>query len=647
MQIGVDYYPEQWQPQYWQKDIDLMAETGVQVVRLAEFAWAVLEPQEDEFCFEWLDAVIAMLAEKKIGIVLGTPTNCPPLWLYERYPDAVQTDADGHSISIGIRGHRCYNSPNFRRRAEIIIEEMLRHYKDNPHIIAWQIDNELEANFCRCAHCSASFRAFLQEKYVTLDVLNRRYGNAVWSGCYSAWSQVVPPMGTHPKAWYNPSLMLDYHRFAAMDAQRFVQFQVDVIRRHCPTIPITTNTWFCENHVDFHALFHDLDFVSYDNYPTTSIPENSDEIYSHAFHLDFMRGIKQKNFWIMEQLSGGMGCWMPMKNTPLPGMIAGYALQAFAHGADIVVHFRWRSAIQGAEMFWHGLIDHSGKPGRRFTEFRQLCARAAELREISGAAYMAETALLYDIDTDFALNIQPQSDGFDYIHQLKLWHDACTRYGAGVDILPMNADISGYRMMIVPALYITHPEMAEKLYAYVKDGGTLILTARSGVKDIDNGCIMEALPTIYRELIGAEVEEYDPIGWAQTSVKMDGIQYTASHWCDVLMPSAAEIIASYGSGFYSGRAAVTKNRYGSGSAWYVGTVPSRTFCHALMKKMRMQCGLSCLDLPAEIEVTSRRMSEEMVYRFIFNHTDKVQTFALDGKMYSLQAFEMVTEKKFF
>lgn len=199
---------------------------------------------------------------------------------------------------------------------------MTKRYADNKAVIAWQIDNEPEANFCFCPSCTGEFRKWLKEKYGSLNELNRAYGNVVWSGEYSSWEQVQPPFGNYLQAWLNPSYMLDFRRYASDNMIKYINRQTAVIRRMIPNAQITTNVWFCENMPDFHDTFRALDFVSYDNYPTTDIPDNPEEIYSHAFHLDLMRGVKKRNFWIMEQLSGALGCWAPMSKTPAPRMIA-------------------------------------------------------------------------------------------------------------------------------------------------------------------------------------------------------------------------------------------------------------------------------------------------------------------------------------
>ncbi len=643
MKIGIDYYPEQWDSSLWEKDAEMMAESGIKVVRLAEFAWSLIEPQENEFDFGWLDKVISILTSHGMEIILCTPTACPPLWMYDKYPDIYRKNYDEKCEPIGIRGHRCINSPNLIHRTKIYIDRICHHYKDNKAIIAWQIDNELESNFCRCKRCTEAFTSYIKAKYKSLDALNSAYGTAVWNGIYNSWEQVKPPAYVHPKSWYNPGLSLDYHRFAQKNIAEFAEMQADAIHRYFPDIPITTNTWFCENRPDYSSLFENLDIVSYDNYPPVELPESKNFLYSHAFHLDFMRGIKQKNFWIMEQLSGAMGSWMPMGRAVYPGQIKGYALQAFAHGADMVVHFRWRTAVKGAEMFWHGLIDHSNVPGRRYREFLSLCNEAMTLEHISGSEIQSSVAVVYDTDSDTALQIQPQTDGFDYITQLKIWHDGCISNGVNTDIIPSDRDFKGYSVLIVPSMYVLRGETAERLRDFVSNGGTLLLTVRTAVKDETNSCIMDVLPASLSDICGANVSEYCPIGWGQESITMDGEIFQARQWCDILECNSAEVIATYNSSLYKGDPAVTRNNYGIGTAYYVGTVPDRAFCKKLMSRIFAEKNISHEpSLPFGVEVTER-INGSSAYRFVFNNTMDKQEFTLYGKFYSMEAFEMITE----
>ncbi len=646
MRIGVDYYPEHWDKELWAQDAQLMAQTGVSLVRLAEFAWCRLEPSDNRFDFTWLDEAIDCFASNGIDIVLGTPTNCPPRWLLEKHPQIIPVGRDGRPQATGIRGHRCLNNPLLRKYSERIVKKLAGHYKDNKNVIAWQIDNELEAHLCFCETCNNRHREWLRSKYGTIENLNEAYGTVVWSNEYSSFDRIEPPYGDYNKAWQNPAYMLDFTRRAAEDVTEFARFQADIIRSVIPDAQITTNTWFCEDTPDFYRLFDELDFVSYDNYPTTSLPQNPDDIYTHAVHLDFMRGIKKKNYWIMEQLSGSMGCWMPMQKTTRPGMLMGYSLQAFAHGANTVVHFRWRTATKGAEMHWHGLIDHSNVPGRRFFEFAELCKKAKSLEKFSGTELNSDVAILYSVDSRNAFALQPQTDGFDYMEQIKLMHQAFAGYGVNIDIIDEHSDFSTYKIICAPALYVTNSDTAARLHAFAGQGGTVILTARSGVKDMNNNCIMAQLPTVYSDLTGCHVAEYDPIGWDTVNVRFNhGETLIGRQWCDILEADDAEVIARYASDFYSGAPAITRREikktenHSLSYVYYIGTVGERKLYEKCARMALEDAGISFIpDLPRGVELTTRT-GNGLSAHFVFNNTAEEKCFLLFGENVRLKPFE--------
>ncbi len=635
MKIGVDYYPEQWDKSLWEKDADLMSKTGVKVVRLAEFAWSRLEPREGEFDFAWLDEVMRIFARYRIDVVMSIPTNCPPLWLYRKHPEIIQKGPDGSPIQTGIRGHRCINSEVFMSYARRITERMVRHYSSSAQVIAWQIDNELEAYQCTCDTCRKKFRDWLIDKHDSIANINAAFGNSVWSLEYSDISEVEPPTA-YPKAWQNPALCLEFQRFSSECTAKYVKELAMIIKREIPKANLTTNTWFCENTPDFYELFDQVDFVSYDNYPPVMLPADPDEFYSHAFHLDLMRGIKGKKFWVMEQLSGPTGSWAPMTQTPRPGQIMGYSLQAIAHGADTVVHFRWRTAVSGAEMHWHGLIDHSNVPGRRFNEFAELCNTVGKLGLIESTEIVSDIAIIYCPENDWAFKIQPQTEGFYYLEQLKYFHSAFSRYGANIDIVPADADLSHYKVVVAPTMYVYDRKSAENIYRYAINGGTLILTNRSGVKDSNNNCIMQPLPTVYKELVGAEVTEYDPIGNNnQTIVDFAGNRFSCSQWCDILTLTTAKAYAEYDDGFYRCCPAVTMNRYCNGVVYYVGTICEMDFYESFAGNVMRQTGIPRLKgLPAGVEVTTRTNGIDEFICF-FNNSEENAEISLPKAMFSI------------
>jgi len=628
-----------------------MEALGIHVVRIAEFAWSRMEPQEGKFDFVWLDDAIDVLSRHGLKVILGTPTCCPPLWLFQDHPDTIQWSPDGKPTNLGIRAHRCIVSPTFLRYAGRIVEGLAKRYAGRPEIFAWQLDNELDSNHCTCPSCRSAFRDWLREKYGTPEVVNQAWGTVFWSGEISDWEQIQPLLldeGIRPD-WYNPAWMLDYERFAAACTTDYIKFQSEIIRRYDPQAVITTNACFPQHMPDFHQEFASLDVASYDNYPPVHLLDDPETLDSNAFALDFVRSFKGKNFWIMEQLGGPMGGWAPITPAMEPGMLEGYALQAVAHGADLLSFFRWRTGCTGAEMFCHGILDHSNVPNRRFAELETLCRRLERLPSLADTTLHSQVAMLYSADQEFGFKNQMQSEGFSYWAQMRLFHDACMGLGVNLDIVQEDAVLTDYKVVIVPTHFITNSVLAVHLEGFTRAGGTVIITNRSGVKDKNGNCILgEELPTVFRTLCGCHVTEYDPIGPVTQSIDLaKGGSYQITSWCDLLELDTAQAWARYQGRFYTGVPAITKNCFGAGMAYYIGTVGERALYRTLLLEIFREQKLPVLDvLPQGVEVTTRS-GKGGTYQFFFNNTHHGVNFQLGDEKVHLRSFEMKirTEKE--
>jgi beta-galactosidase len=639
--LGVDYYPEQWPEKRWPEDAGLMAGAGVNVVRLAEFAWSYLEPQPDRFRFDWLDRALDVLQARDIRAILGTPTASPPPWVMAVLPDAYRVLASGQRQTYGNRREYCPTHPGYRERGRILTQAMAEHYARHPAVVGWQIDNELSGH-CYCAICRDGFQTWLQEKYGSLEALNAAWGTAFWSHVYTEWSQIPVPLETGGVP--NPGLDLDYRRFMSDVYVRFQQEQVDILRRSCPNQPITHNLMgFHFDGINYFDLAQTLDVVAWDNYRRTawSLDRDVDPVPAALGH-DTMRGLKGQGFWVMEQQSGSGG-WQEVGVNPRPGEMRLWTYQAIAHGADAIVYFRWRTARFGAEQYWHGVLDHHGQPRRRYHELQAIGAELKHVGEqLQGAESRPQVAMLLSYNSRFAFQGQPNHQGFKYSELFASYYAALHRRNVGVDVVPPTADLRRYRLVLAPALHVLDQEAADNLRRYVEQGGTLLTTARSGVKDEANAAVDRPLPALLAGVCGVEVEEYDALpADVKVAVELDwpGLPpgADAAHarlWCDVLAPTTAETVARYranadGPGpYYAARAAITRNRFGRGQAVYVGTLGDKDLIDRVVGwSVDLASVRPALSAPEGVEVVERWTDGHRLL-FLLNHADQTRDVVL-------------------
>lgn len=633
--FGVDYYPEHWPPQQWPKDAEMMIDLGVQVVRLGEFSWHKIEPREGVFCFNWLDEAINILGKKGILSILGTPTAAPPAWLIEKHTDILPVNSDGMSLSFGGRHHDCMSNPIYREYIKKLVTAMAVHFKDNPYVIGWQIDNELgnsHYDLCMCNNCRKTFQKWLEKKYATIEKLNVSWGTDFWSQNYDDFSQIPVPRKT--PTVHNPSLLLDWRRFTSDLVIDFQKMQIDIIRSIAPNQKITHNLMGLYDKTDYYLMSENLDFASNDQYPTGYYFDPPGQSpYEVAACMDFIRSVKDKNFWMMEMESGPTGGSI-IGPTPRPGQNKVWTAQSVAHGADTIMYFRWRTCLFGAEQFWHGILPHDGKPGRIYKEIKQTIQELKPMMDdCAGIVNHSEVGILFSYDEEWAIDLQPQNPGLTYSGLVLDYYKAFYDRNVPVNFLPIGSPqdkLSDYQIIIAPLLYLMSPGIEEKLFSYVKSGGTLVLTMRTGVMDVNNKCMAERpLPGKLSELAGVEVEEYDSLYDRVVMLSDDKGEnvYTGKIWCDILHTFTANTAFSYQSEYYKGKSAVTKNSYGKGTCWYVGTVPDEKMLQMLSDTWIRENGLSSFFVSEGIESVVRH-GREHDYQIIINHLKKEQTVRL-------------------
>jgi beta-galactosidase len=595
--LGVCYYPEHWDETRWPEDLRRMRSVGIKFVRVAEFAWSRFEPEPEKFDFAWLVRFLEIVKDEGLAAVVGTPTASPPKWLVDAMPDMIALDKNGLPRAFGSRRHYCFSHEGYRRKCRQIVSRLAEAVGGHPAVYAWQIDNEYGCHDTAISYSSSArlrFRQWLRDHYDDVAALNQAWGNVFWSLEYRDFDEIELPSRTPTDP--NPAHSLDFRRFSSDMVREFQRLQVDILRRLSPGRPITHN--FMSGFSDFEHfdVAGDLDFASWDSYPLgflASFPlfseahrkrflRSGDPDYV-ALHHDLYRACGRGRWWVMEQQPGPVN-WAPYNPAPLPGMARLWALEAFAHGAEVVSFFRWRQAPFGAEQYHSGINLPNGEPDIACAEINQL---REELSLFAGEALQrGDVALVFDYEAAWAINIQPQSSEFAYLNEVFRFYRAVRQLGLNVDVVSQRGDLAGYRLILVPPLPIVRPEFVEALR---RSSGVILFGPRSGSKTA-NFRIPENLPPgPLQELLPLRVLRVDSLPrFAPRSLQWNGESYGAEIWVEQVA-SSLEPIAR----FEDGQGALfSHDRF-----LYLAGLPDDRWLEDLVKMMAGKQNLPIVELP--------------------------------------------------
>ena len=626
---GGDYNPNQWPREVWNEDMRLFKKAGINSATVNVFSWAKLQPNEETYDFSELDDIIDMLGKENLDIVLATSTAAMPAWLAKKYPEVTRVDFEGRRHKFGQRHNHCPNSPVWRRYARQLASELAKRYGKNPHVTCWHINNEYNTG-CYCENCEKAFRVWLRKKYGSLEALNAAWNTEFWGHTFYDWDEIVAPnsladgMGfgwTRKTAF--AGISLDYDRFLSDSLLENYKMERDAIREHDPDTPITTNLMGTYKGLDYFKWAKEMDIVSWDNYPAYNTPWSET-----AMRHDLMRGLKNQPFMIMEQTPSQQN-WQAYNSLKRPGQMRAQSYQTIAHGADTIQFFQLRRSKGACEKFHGAVISHSGSEETRvFQECSQLGAELAALgSQLLGADNPAQVGILFDWDNYWALEYTsgPSVD-LKYCNQIHQYYRYFYDRHIPVDMVPMDGDFSRYKAIVAPVLYMVKEGVAEALTAFVEAGGTLITGFMSGIVDQSDNVHLGGYPGPLRKLCGVWAEEIDALAPEQSNTLkfMDGSQSKCGLLCDILHLEGAQALAVYGEDFYAGAPAVTKNAYGKGTVYYVGTQPEAQGLDKILDSLTGQGEIHPL-IPdrTHLEVT-RRVKDGTEFWFILNLTGKPQ-----------------------
>jgi len=633
--FGGDYNPEQWPPEVWKDDYRLFDTARIDTVTVGVFTWALTQPAADVHDFSTLDRIVAEAEEQGRRIVLATGTGAHPAWLARAHPEVTRTDFEGRRHRYGQRHNSCPNSPVFRRLSAEVAGRIAERYAGRPPVIAWHVGNEY-GGACYCERCAAGFRVWLRARYRTLDALNSAWCTAFWSHTFSDWEEIEPPSAL-TEHWRGPDhtafqgITLDYLRFMSDAMLANFRDEKAAIRRHSPDTPVTTNFMGMYRPIDYHRWAPHLDFASWDNYP----PEDAGPAWAALSH-DLMRGLKDGlPFWVMEQAPTTTAC-RDVNPVKRPGVMRLWSWQAVAHGADAVLYFQMRASRGASEKYFGAVINHAGRDDTRV--FREVAALGEELERFGdvalGARTPARVALLFDWDSWWTLEISDGPSRLVRYQQVVLaYYRALWEAGVDVDVVAVTADLSGYDVVVAPALHMLKGDLPQRLEDVARRGGSVLATYLSGRVDESDNAFLSDVPGPLGPLMGIRIDEWDARGADVVNpVRLQAggevLEAGARLVFELVVPQGAETLGAYGADFYAGTPAVTRNSFGAGHGWYVATGLDQPGVDWVVRQVLAAHGISgrVPELPC-VESAVRVAPDGTRLLFLLNHGDDAVEFA--------------------
>ncbi len=637
--FGGDYNPEQWSPEIWREDVELMQQAGVNLVTVGVFSWAAIEPTPGAREWAWLDEVLDLLHDGGIAVDLASPVASPPPWLGIRHPETLPVDRDGVRLIPGSRNQFSPASRVYRQHAAAITRDLAERYAEHPAVRMWHVGNEY-GQIDHGDEAAREFRLWLRRRYGTIEALNDAWGTTFWSQHYADFDEILPPR--RMPYLVNPTQSLDFRRYSSDQLLECYRELRDVIRNTGATQPVTTNFMGFHALTDYWAWADDVDVVSDDQYPDPAAPQAPVDI---ALVQDLMRSLGGGRSWVLMEQAISATSWREHNLPKSPLRARRDSLQAVARGADAVCYFQWRQARAGAERFHSAMLPHAGADTDVFRGVRRQGDDLKKLSAVAGARVDTAVAILFDWSSWWAGEEPARPTArLRTMTEIARWYRELWRRGVAADVVPAGSDLTGYRTILVPHAYIVEPATAAALRRAVEAGAHVVIGPFSGVADENAQVLTGRSPVLLRELIGVSGEEWGGVPDSGSPLAMDerwdaGRALSEPSACIIaerLRAEGADVLARHAGGELAGVPAIARHDVGEGTAWYLGAVVDDATLSALIGDVLTAARIvDAFGGPAGLLPEGLEAVRRGDVLFLLNHTDTPMDIAVDGSRVDL------------
>ena len=630
---GAAYYTEYMPYDRLDRDVQLMQQAGISVVRMGESSWGLWEPEDGRFEYAWMDRVIDRMQKAGIKVILGTPTYSVPAWMYKEHPEIFITRFGGQTITFGNRQNTDLMNPIYRSYSERVIRKLLEHYKNNTTVIGWQIDNETSAGGAANPDVQAGFVNYLQKKFQTVDELNKVWGLNYWGQRLNDWTEIPPEEGI-----INPGWKLEWERYQQWMTTDFLAWQSRIVNEYKRPDQFITHDLAGppRAEVNEHDIARTMDIMAANPYHGTQ--DQFDGLGS-TMAGDYTRSLKRTNYLVTETNAQTIGWDSKEQFPPYDGQLRLDVYTHLSSGANMVEYWHWHSIHYGQETYWKGVLSHDLEPNRAYAEVSRTAHELQRIGpEIVDLKRTSKVAILYSNDSHYGIEFMKFSDKVNYRTILGQMYETLYRQNVAVDfIFPESTNLSDYKVILVPPLYVASDEVLNRLVDYVHGGGHLVMAFKSGFTNEYDTVRWTMAPGPLRKAAGFRYQEFSNLA-KPLALKGDPFKADAgnkvSGWAEMLILEGAQPLAYYDDPFFGKYPAITQNHFGSGTLTYEGTVLSDTLQTKVLLKVLQMAGLTGPDqeLAPPVHVKHGTNRNGRTIHYYMNYSSDSQTFKYPYKL---------------